>query len=107
MTDSRLPGKYKSLECFLSEWVLPTQTARLTKRLASDFAEVKAFYDAMTPLLPDILAEFETRPLADLTPEENTLLDRNGVVSVKSGSVRLDHGGRRIFKKKKYKNKQY
>ncbi len=75
MTDSRLPGKYKSLECFLSEWVLPTQTARLTKRLASDFAEVKAFYDAMTPLLPDILAEFETRPLADLTPEEKTLLE--------------------------------
>src|SRR3546814_3095744 len=29
----------------------------------------------MTPLLPDILAEFETRPLADLTPEEKTLLE--------------------------------
>src|SRR3546814_9925961 len=91
MTDSRLPGKYKSLECFLSEWVLPTQTARLTKRLASDFAEVKAFYDAMTPLLPDILAEFETRPLADLTPAEKTLLELSySLAMVDRKSTRLN-----------------
>lgn len=74
MTDYSLPAAYKSLECFAREWILPTQTARQAKRLESDFADLRAFYDAMTPLMPQILAEFETRPLAELTAEESNLL---------------------------------
>lgn len=87
MTHYRLPAKYKSLEGFARKWVLPTQTARQTKRLASDFAEVKAFYDAMTPLMTEILAEFESRPLAELTAEERNLLDLSYALAMVAPAV--------------------
>lgn len=75
MSKYRLPERYRQLERFAEEWILPSQTARLTKRLASKFADLRALYDAMTPLLPEILVEFNNRPISELTAEENNLLE--------------------------------
>ena len=74
MSKYRLPERYRQLERFAEEWILPSQTARQAKRLASDMADLHAFYDAMTPLMPEILAEFEKRPLGELNEEEKNLL---------------------------------
>ena len=87
MTDHRLPAKYRSLEVYAREWILPTQTARQAKRLASPFADLRAFYDAMTPLMPNILAEFENRPLAELSAEENNLLQLSYALAMVAPAV--------------------
>src|SRR3546814_19538087 len=49
--------------------------------------------------VPDVPLTFET--LRIVLPYSVTMADRKSVVWGKSVSVRVDHGGRRIFKKKK------
>jgi hypothetical protein len=63
-----LPTEFADLEPF-TEWCLPTEPERYTKRLASTMIEMKAFYDAITPRAKEALAYCDKFPLDDL-PED-------------------------------------
>ena len=63
-----LPSEFVDLEPF-AEWCLPTEPECYAKRLASSMAEMKAFYDAITPRAEVALAYCDKFPLDDL-PED-------------------------------------
>jgi len=63
-----LPSEFVDLEPF-AEWCLPTEPERYAKRLASSMAEMKAFYDAITPRAEEALAYCDKFSLDDL-PED-------------------------------------
>ena len=71
---SLLPVGFQSLDCFLTEWVLPDAESRVAKRQGSTMREIRDFYDAMLPLgekALDYLRQFE---LGALPPEGERLL---------------------------------
>lgn len=69
-----LPSQFEAVAKFCNEWVLPDSNARNEKRLATEFDDIKAFYDAMLPLAPDILEYLKQRPLGSLNQQDTNLL---------------------------------
>ena len=67
-----LPPAFEALEDLVDEWILPTEKARMRKRFGSNFDELKAYYDRLVPVLPDILAY-----LASVKPKEMSQADRS------------------------------
>lgn len=57
------------LESHLAAWGLPTTEKRLAKRLSSNMEEVRSFYDAMLPRLPEFIEYLNQFPL-DAIPQE-------------------------------------
>ncbi len=57
------------LENHLAAWGLPTTEKRLSKRLSSNMEEVRSFYDAMLPRLPEFIEYLNQFPL-DTIPQE-------------------------------------
>jgi hypothetical protein len=68
----RLPEGFEELEPF-TDWCLPTEAERYTKRLASSMEELQAFYDAAFPRLDDALTHLDGLPFDEL-PEDATRL---------------------------------
>jgi hypothetical protein len=68
------PEDFAPLESF-SAWALPTERARHARKNASTMAEVRAFYDAMLPMLPAALEHLNRFALSDLPAPERRLLD--------------------------------
>ena len=68
MTAAKLPAEFAELEPFTG-WCLGTETERYTKRLASPMAEMRAFYDAVTPRSEEAIAYCDRFPL-DALPDE-------------------------------------
>jgi hypothetical protein len=68
------PDGFVGLEAF-EAWALPTERERHAKKSGSSFAEVRAFYDAMLPLLPSALDHLNRFALAELPEPERRLLD--------------------------------
>lgn len=56
-SDQKLPAQFRDLAEFLG-WALPSETLRRQKREASTMGEIREFYDAMLPRLPEILNHF-------------------------------------------------
>ena len=73
MSDA-FPEGFEHLEPFAS-WALPTERARHAKKNASSMAEVRAFYDAMLPILPGALDHLNGYALSDLPAPDRRLLD--------------------------------
>ena len=69
-----LPARFATLERFCADWVLPDSSARHAKRLASDYADIKAFYDALLAVAPDVLAYLGERQLGQLDTADSNLL---------------------------------
>jgi hypothetical protein len=65
---NRLPEEFAALEPFAEKWGLETQDERQAKRLGSSSAEIKEFYDAITPFIPRIMAIVDGYPLGELPP---------------------------------------
>ena len=57
------------LENHFAAWGLPTTEKRLLKRLSSNMEEVRSFYDAMLPRLPEFIEYLNQFPL-DAIPKE-------------------------------------
>jgi hypothetical protein len=68
----RLPEGFEELEPF-TDWCLPTEAERYSKRLASTMDELQQFYDAAFPRLEDALVHFDGLPFDEL-PEDATRL---------------------------------
>lgn len=66
---TNLPKEFAALEPLVEAWALPTQDARQTKRRTSSIETLQQFYDAVVPLLPQILAHVDEYPLGELPPD--------------------------------------
>jgi hypothetical protein len=60
MSDRILPAEFSSLDPFAA-WCLRTETERNNKRLASTFADISAFADAILPQMEAITAYIDAR----------------------------------------------
>jgi hypothetical protein len=60
MSDRILPVEFSSLDPFAA-WCLRTETERNNKRLASTFADISAFADAILPQVEAITAYIDAR----------------------------------------------
>ena len=70
---SKLPEEFADLERF-TDWCLPTEEERYSKRLNSTMAEMQEFYDVAFPLLNDAIAYCDKYPLDDLPDDAKTLM---------------------------------
>ena len=68
-----LPADFADLAPF-ADWALDTWRERYDKRLASSMDDMQAFYDAMMPRLPDILAHCDSFDLGELPDDAHNLL---------------------------------
>ena len=57
---NQLPPAFEDLEPW-ADWALPTEPERYAKRLASEFDELQAFYDAAFPRLEEAAAAKEAQ----------------------------------------------
>lgn len=73
MATTTLPESFRDLERFAS-WALPTQLERNRKRLSSDMAEIREFYDGMLARLDDVVAHLNQFPLERLPAKELQLM---------------------------------
>ncbi|ANE78592.1 hypothetical protein A7U43_03875 [Mycobacterium adipatum] len=63
-----LPEEFADLECF-SDWCLPNEAARYSKRLGSTMVEMQAFYDAITARAEEAISYCDKFSLDDM-PED-------------------------------------
>lgn len=68
------PAIWKKVEAY-ADWALETPDARWQKRRDSSPEELKSFYDALVPLLVDILAECDRFPFGELPETHRDLLN--------------------------------
>jgi hypothetical protein len=80
---ANLPVQFAALEPFHDEWALPTENARHDKRRSSTPQALRAFYDRMSPLFPDILKHLDGFELGKLpAPEQRLMLLAHGFLHV-------------------------
>lgn len=73
MTDSTWPAGFKDLERFVP-WALPTENARMRKRLASSMIELTDYYRALLPRMEALAEHLARWPLESLPAEQKPLL---------------------------------
>ncbi|HLM06843.1 MAG TPA: hypothetical protein VK402_16815 [Blastococcus sp.] len=73
-TTRQLPEAFASLSRF-SRWILPNEKARIEARLTTPYEESLAFYQAILPELPDIMAYLKQVPVDSATEEDLALAD--------------------------------
>ena len=71
---TNLPKGFEVLAPLVEDWGLPTQNARQAKRRSSSTESLQAFYDAVVPLLPKILAHVDEFPMGELLEDSQLLL---------------------------------
>lgn len=64
-----LPEKFRDLEFLVDTWCLRTERARNNRRISSEMADLRKFYDTMLPRIDEILNFLSQFKLADL-PED-------------------------------------
>ncbi|HEX4558380.1 MAG TPA: hypothetical protein VH166_04155 [Mycobacterium sp.] len=69
MPDAQLPSAFAELEPYAQNWCLPTEAERWDKRMASDMAEMRDFYDAFFPRLEEAIEYCDKFSLDDI-PED-------------------------------------
>lgn len=65
----RLPGRFGQLEYLVGQWALPTEKLRSARRWSASAEEFQEFYDAMVPLINEILAYLDQFSLDEM-PED-------------------------------------
>jgi len=69
-----LPEAFSMLEPYAGTWCLATERERWDRRMASSMEELRTFYDAILPHVPDAIAHCDRYPLDDLPNEVTNLL---------------------------------
>ena len=73
MRQDLLPEGFRDLELF-ADWMLPKQTERRAKRLASSMDDIQAFYDAIFPRMPAIFEYLNGFALDQMPDDAQRLL---------------------------------
>lgn len=71
----KLPAGFEALEPFVERFALTSTIARAARRSDSTPEERQAFHAAGQDLIAPALDYLDTRPLDDLTPAEQTLMN--------------------------------
>ena len=71
---TQLPAGFAALEPFVGDWVLADSQARTDKRHASEFDDLKSFYDMMLAHAEAALDYLRERQLGDLSACDERLL---------------------------------
>ncbi|WP_395398113.1 hypothetical protein WBP07_26660 [Novosphingobium sp. BL-8A] len=71
----QLPSGFEVLEPFVQIWARPTTAERAALRSASAPEDRQAFFAAASPLLDAAMVLLDSRPLAELAPNERRLMD--------------------------------
>lgn len=69
----RLPADFAVLEPFVEGWAKPREKDRWRQRVTSSMQEIQAFYDAMLPLLDDVVAHLDRHPLDGVPAKDQPL----------------------------------
>lgn len=72
---SRLPEGFEDLEPFVDDWALETEEQRHRKQLSATLASLRAFYDAVLPRSPAMIAHLNRFPLDQLPAAEAALFN--------------------------------
>lgn len=70
-----LPEGFEELEPFVGQFALPATTDRAALRGQLSEKELSSFHQAMTGRIGAALELMDSKPLADLSPQEKRLLD--------------------------------
>lgn len=73
MTHTAWPTEFKDLERF-APWALPTENARMRKRLASSMAELTDYYTTVLARMEALADHLSRWPLESLPAEQKPLL---------------------------------
>lgn len=74
MTDTPvLPAGFEALAPLAAIWARPSENARSEVRWAAQPADFAAFYEAMLPRLPDVLAYLAALPLESMDAAQTNL----------------------------------
>lgn len=73
-TTRQLPEAFAGLSEF-SQWILPNEKARIEARLTTPYEDSVAFYQAILPELPDIMAYLRRVPVDAASEEDLALAD--------------------------------
>ena len=73
MPETTLPADFSDLEPWTA-WALETEKERSDKRQASNFEELKAFYDVMLARTETVLEYLDKLPLDKMPPDARQLL---------------------------------
>jgi hypothetical protein len=68
-----LPTQFAELEAH-SDWILPSESDRYAKRIASSMDELQAFYDAAFPRLEDGAEYLKSVSIDGISDEDQNLL---------------------------------
>ena len=74
MADRSLPETFAELEPFI-DWALVTEAERTHKRQTADMAEIRAFYEAMIPQMPNIIDYLNQFPLETMPANAQQLMN--------------------------------
>jgi len=69
-----LPQEFADLEPFAPKWCLATERERYSTRMATTFQDMRAFYDAVTPLAEAAMTYIEQFPFDELPEDALNLL---------------------------------
>lgn len=72
MTDPALPKSFAALEPFL-DWALESERERIDRRLECSMDEIGAFYDAMIPVIDEVLDHLDKYWGEDMPAPERRL----------------------------------
>jgi hypothetical protein len=75
MDDQALPEGFAELTPFVAQWALATEQERHRQRVSSSLDAVRAFYQAVTPRIHDMIAHLDRFPGAD--PDDLPRPERN------------------------------
>lgn len=73
--ENGLPSGFESLEAFVETWASEDAAGRAQARMERSETERAAFYEAVQPRLPEALARLDAKPLAELDPAEERLMN--------------------------------
>lgn len=69
-----LPAQFEALEPFVGFWAVESAAERTQRRTESSAAQRVAFFDAMRPALPDVLAMLDSKPIRAFDEAEERLM---------------------------------
>ncbi|HKQ84714.1 MAG TPA: hypothetical protein VJS42_21130 [Steroidobacteraceae bacterium] len=70
---SKLPERYATLEQGWGEWIIDTEPARARLRLAKSDEELRAFYEALQPQMPELIKFIDQYPIEALPADVKNL----------------------------------
>lgn len=87
----RLPAGFEALEPFVDTWAIDGAANRMQQRLDSSMEDMKSFFETAFPLAESALTYLDQKPVKELDPHEQTLM--NMILSLAHVSLAVEIQG--------------